>query len=67
MKYDQDVAVSKNARNNPPTTGNAEDEKSDLDKSSTINFEQKCKYMLHYIFISEDSTAHDTCFVLQVM
>ena len=65
MKSDHDVAASKNARNNPPTTGNAEDEKSDLDKSSAINFEQKCKYI--YIFISKDSTARDTCFVLQVM
>ena len=53
------VAPSKSARNNPPTTGNAEDEKGDLDKSSAINFEQKCKYMLYYIFISKDSTAHD--------
>ena len=33
------VAASKSARNNPPMTGNAEDEKGDLDKSSAINFE----------------------------
>ena len=67
MKYDHDVAASKNARKNPPTTGKAEDEKSDLDRSSAINFEQKCKYILYYMFISKDSTARDTCFVLQVM
>ena len=42
------VAASKSARNNPPTTENAEDEKSDLDKSSEINFEQKCKYLYIY-------------------
>ena len=42
------VVASKSARNNPPTTGNAEDEKGDLDKSSAINFEQKCKYT--YLF-----------------
>ena len=61
------VAASKSARNNPQTTGNAEDEKGDLDKSSAINFEQKCKYIYIYIFISKDSTARDTCFVLHVM
>ena len=44
------VASSKSARNNPPTTGNAEDEKGDLDKSSAINFEQKCKYIYIYLF-----------------
>ena len=43
------VAASQSARNNPPTTGNAGDEKGDLEKSSAINFEQKCKY----IFISK--------------
>ena len=36
------VAASKSARNNPPTTGNAKDEKGDLGKSSASNFEQKC-------------------------
>ena len=45
------VAASKSTRNNPPTTGNAEDEKGDLDKSSAINFEQKCKYIYTYIYI----------------
>ena len=64
MKYDHDVAASKNVRKNQPTTGNAENEKSDLDKSSAINFEQKCKYILCYIFISKDSTARETCFLL---
>ena len=54
------VVASKSARNNPPTTGNAEDEKGDLDKSSASNFEQKCKYK----YISKDSTARDKCFVL---
>ena len=51
MKYDHDVAASKNVRKNEPTTGNAENEKSDLDKSSAINFEQKCKYILCYIYL----------------
>ena len=35
------AAASKSARNNPPTTGNSEDEKGDLDKPSAINFEPK--------------------------
>ena len=61
MKYDHErlhfgvgVAASKSARNNPPATGNAEDENGDLDKSPAISFEQKCKYI--YIFISKDSS-----------
>ena len=45
------VAASKSARNNPPTTGNAEDEKGDLDKPSAINFERKCKYIYIYTYI----------------
>ena len=52
------VATSKNARNNPPTTENAGDEKGDLDNPQEAILNKNVSIYL---------IARDTCFVLQVM